>query len=168
MYKYIALAAAFVLALVASYTKGYSVGHDAGMKSVMVEFDKYKLAQERSFRDQMLDNERERKRMELAVAAGQMEKEREIKSINARHRATLDSLRSRPDRGISDGSKASTTETATAVSSGAVCTGEGLSKQDAEFLAGEAADANILREALKATRQFINGTEVDSEGAYKE
>lgn len=74
------------------------------------------------------------------------EKVNEIRSINDRHRAQLDGLRLRASRpGVPT---AATPECPREGSSGAE-----LSREDAQFLAGEAANAAILSAALKACQK---------------
>ena len=74
------------------------------------------------------------------------EKTSEIRTINDRHRAQLDGLRLRASRiGVP-------------LSTSIECPREGssgaeLSKEDAQFLAGEAAHAAILSSALKACQK---------------
>ena len=72
------------------------------------------------------------------------EKDDEIAIINRRHRNQLNGLRNRPSR-----SDLSTTACPLPESSGSRGTGLELSREDAEFLAGEAAHAETLRQALK-------------------
>ena len=74
------------------------------------------------------------------------EKDDEIRTINARAASLADSLRKRPDRATQASTVSSTTSTSCPA---VVCTGAGLSKEDGEFLAGEAARADQLRALLK-------------------
>jgi len=82
-----------------------------------------------------------------------MEKENEIKAINDRHAALISSLRSRPSRNSGTPVVIETTTITTSECTRVPSTGEELSREDAEFLAGEAASADILKEALKQTRK---------------
>src|SRR5690606_22427040 len=81
----------------------------------------------------------------------QKEKEREIQIINSNHDALVRSLRERPSRNSTPPAENSSTDPTN--SSGGVCTGRELSREDAEFLAREAARADTLREALIILRQ---------------
>lgn len=68
----------------------------------------------------------------------------EVNRIRREHTALVDSLRDRPEARASDGG---VPEGATA---GIGCTGAGLARGDASFLAGYAADAARLQSALNA------------------
>ena len=79
----------------------------------------------------------------------QKEKENAIKALNKRHAAIVSGLQQRPSRPP----EPAATEVSTApVCSGTGSTGDRLYREDAEFLIGEAAKADILRQALKACR----------------
>ena len=83
----------------------------------------------------------------------QAEKEREIESINARHRALVSSLRERASRPATVPTpKADPTPAPAPQCAGEGSTGQRLYREDAEFLAGEAAKGDILRQALRAAR----------------
>ncbi len=82
------------------------------------------------------------------------DKEDAIKSINKRHATIVSGLRQRTERPVTD-------PTVKEANSAPVCTGTGstgeqLYRQDAEFLIGEAAKADILREALKTCRTQLS------------
>lgn len=81
-----------------------------------------------------------------------MEKENEIKAINARHAALVSSLQQRPSRNSTTPVVIETPTITTFECTRVPGTGEGLSREDGEFLAGEAASADILRQALKQCR----------------
>jgi hypothetical protein len=74
----------------------------------------------------------------LQAGADQLrkEKDREIRDLNARATALTNSLRDRPSRTTTVAS--AVPDTANAGCAPASCTGAGLSKEDGEFLAGEA------------------------------
>ena len=82
------------------------------------------------------------------------DKEDAIKGINKRHAAIVSGLRQRTERPIT--LTFSTETSGSSVCTGAGSTGEQLYRQDAEFLIGEAAKADILREALKTCRAQLN------------
>lgn len=74
------------------------------------------------------------------------EKDREIRDLNARAAALADSLRQRPNRATQGGGVPGA---AGARQAGPGCSGSTLPREDAEFLAGEAARADGLRAALR-------------------
>ncbi len=78
----------------------------------------------------------------------QLEKENEIKSINSKHTAIINSLRNRPERTPKD-------ESTSIVCAGAGSTGEQLFREDAEFLIGQAQLAEILKQSLTVCRRYL-------------
>ena len=136
----------FVLAVGAAGGAGLLKGRDLGKAEVQQQWDKERAAQEAQFaKDQEAAREKEQL-MQAQADHLRQEKDREIKNLNARTIALTSSLQQRADR-------ASTVSQSTAGSgngqSGPGCTGAELSRQDAEFLAGEAARADSLRLALQ-------------------
>ena len=136
----------FVLAVGAAGGAGLLKGRDLGKAEVQQQWDKERAAQEAQFaKDQEAAREKEQL-MQAQADRLRQEKDREIKNLNARAIALTSSLQQRADR-------ASTVSQSTASSgngqSGPGCTGAELSRQDAEFLAGEAARADSLRLALQ-------------------
>ena len=125
-----------LLAVVVSAGAGYYKGADHGRAEVQQAWDKaYAKAQEEArAKEQAMQSQADRLRQE---------KDREIRNINARAAALSSSLRERASRAST---VPSTAETGQASAS---CTGSGLSREDAEFLAGEAARADQLRALLK-------------------
>ena len=85
----------------------------------------------------------------------QKDKENAIKDLNKRHASIVDSLRQRPERPSNPASEAAS---APSVCTGAGSTGDRLYRQDAEFLIGEAARAEILKQTLKACRAQLENT----------
>ena len=68
--------------------------------------------------------------LQIQLDNERVKKNAEIKSINAKHNAIVSELRNRPSRGTSN------------TKDGKTCTGADLSREDAEFLVGEAARAD--------------------------
>lgn len=134
-----------VLAILAAAGGGYYKGNEAGMAEVQQQWDaeKTRLAEQHA-KDQQAAREKEQ---ELQAAADQLrqEKDRELREVNARATALAHSLRQRPERAAApSGAPAA----AGAGQSGSRCTGAELPREDASFLAGEAARADQLRAAL--------------------
>jgi hypothetical protein len=137
----------FVLAVAAAGGAGLYKGHDLGMAEVQQKWDKERAAQEAEHAAaQAAAREKEQ---ELQANADQLrkEKDREIRDLNARAAALTNSLRDRPTRPTAEAS--ALPSTASAGCAPASCTGAGLSREDAEFLAREAARADELRSSLR-------------------
>lgn len=141
MYKIIAIAVIWLLSIIIPSWLSYG----AGVDKEATKFLKYRQSQQAL----VLAQEEEHK---AKLTKQLKDKEDAIKSINKRHAAIVSGLRQRTERPDSVISKE--------VSSASVCTGTGstgeqLYRQDAEFLIGEAAKADILREALKTCRSQL-------------
>jgi hypothetical protein len=139
------MAAGGVLVAAIAGGAGYIKGASAGRAEIQQAWDqeKAKLAEEYA-KAQAAAREKEQQLQAQADHLRQ-EKDDEIRSINARVASLSDSLRKRPERTA----QASAVSGATGASCPAcVCTGAGLSREDAEFLAREAARADELRASL--------------------
>ena len=137
----------FVLAVAAAGGAGLYKGHDLGMAEVQQKWDRERATQEAEHAAaQAAAREKEQ---ELQANADQLrkEKDREIRDLNARAAALTNSLRDRPTRPTAEAS--ALPSTASAGCAPASCTGAGLSREDAEFLAREAARADELRSSLR-------------------
>ncbi len=137
-------AAVLVLVAAAAAVAGYGKGHAAGSAAVRQAWDKEKAEQlaEHATRQQAARQAEQ----ELQSSADRLrqEKDREIRHLTARAASLAHSLRERPERAVA-GAVSAAAGTGPA---GAGCSGAELSRQDAEFLAGEAARADELRLAL--------------------
>ena len=121
---------------------GYT-SYDYGYKTA---FNK----QSNSYIKQLQQQELKYQELQKKFVLTQLQKENEIKAINAKHNAVISSLRNRPER------------TATQESSNCppVCsrtgsTGEQLFREDAEFLIGEAAKAEVIKQSLISCRRYL-------------
>ena len=143
MYKLISV----IVLWLCSITIAGWLSYGAGVDKEATKFIKYRQEQQALVLEQQ-----EQHKAKLAEQL--KDKENAIKSINKRHAAIVSGLRQRTERPI-------TITTIKEVSSASVCTGTGstgeqLYRQDAEFLIGEAAKADILREALKTCRTQLS------------
>lgn len=134
-----------VLAVIAAFAGGYYKGSESGMAEVQQRWntEKRQLAEEHA-----KDIEAARaKEQALQTAADTLrqEKDRELREVNARATALSNSLRQRPER---PAAPSGSTATASPGPTGPRCTGAELPREDAEFLAGEAARGDQLRAAL--------------------
>jgi len=139
-----------VVAVVLAYGVGHWQGDDAGQAKVNAQWDKERAEQMAAF----AEAQRQAREKEQALQQGadnlRMEKEREIKNINARATALANSLRERPDR--------PTTESGAMSGSACACSGASgaqLARGDGEFLARYSADAARLSIELdKCVKQY--------------
>jgi hypothetical protein len=139
MYKIIAV----IVIWLCSITITGWLSYGAGVDKEATKFIKYRQQQQTLVLEQQ-----EQHKVKLTEQL--KDKEDAIKSINKRHASIVSGLRQRTERPVTD-------PTVKEASSASVCTGTGstgeqLYRQDAEFLIGEAAKADILREALKTCR----------------
>jgi Tfp pilus assembly protein PilX len=137
----------FVLAIAGSFVGGYYKGNSAGMAKVQQQWDNEKAVQYEAYA-QAQEAARE-KEQSLQAQADRLreEKDNEIRNLNARATALSNSLRDRPSR---TPTVASTVSSSTGLSCPTLtCTGAELSREDGEFLAGEAARAEEARTLLK-------------------
>jgi hypothetical protein len=135
------------LAVAAAGAGGLYKGHELGMAEVQQAWDKEKAEQYAAYA--AAQDVARQKEQALQAGADQLrqEKDREIRNLNARATALTNSLRDRPSRAATVASAVS--DTANAGCAPTSCTGAGLSREDAQFLAGEATRADELRAALK-------------------
>lgn len=142
---YTALAVIIAAGVAGAY--GYMRGEESGRLQVQSKWDAERAELEAIHaRDQQIARERE-KLMQQTADRLRQEKDLEIRNLNARSAALNNSLRDRSSRPANPVSAVpSTTSVGPTVAS---CTGAGLSREDAEFLAGEATRADELRVALK-------------------
>ena len=143
------LVVGFVVAVSGAFGTGYWRGDTAGQAKVQQMWDKEKAAQYAAYAAGQAAAREKEQAMQANADQLRQEKDREIRNINARATALANSLRDRSERPtVTD--QVPDTATAGPVASG--CTGSGLYRPDGEFLAGEAARANTLRELLKECR----------------
>jgi hypothetical protein len=132
-----------VVAVVLAYGVGHWQGDDAGQAKVNAQWDKERAEQMAAF----AEAQRQAREKEQALQQGaenlRMEKEREIRNINARATALANSLRERPDRPSPESGAVSSTACACSGASGAQ-----LARGDGEFLARYSADAARLAASL--------------------
>lgn len=143
MYKIIAIAVIWLLSIIVPSWLSYG----AGVDKEATKFLKYRQNQQAL----VLQQEEQHK---AKLTEQLKDKEDAIKGINKRHAAIVSGLRQRTERPIT--LTFSTETSGSSVCTGAGSTGEQLYRQDAEFLIGEAAKADILREALKTCRAQLN------------
>jgi len=137
----------FVLAIAGSFVGGYYKGNSAGMAKVKQQWDQERLQQQGEHIQALSDARIKEQNLQLQADRLREEKDNEIRNLNARATALSNSLRDRPSRATT---VASTVSSSTGLSCPTLtCTGAELSREDGEFLAGEAARADEARTLLK-------------------
>lgn len=124
-----------ILSIGVSYGTGYYNGYGNAKEKVQSEMAIAHAEELRQARDK-------EQGWQKAANNIQREKDNEIRKLNATHTALVNSLRDRQDRpknGVPDDPDSEQNK----------CTGTGLYRSDAEFLAREAARADEVRIALK-------------------
>jgi hypothetical protein len=117
------------------------------MAEVQQAWDKEKTQQYAAYAEAQESARQKEQEMQASADKLRKEKDAEIRNINARATALANSVRERPSRPSPEAS--AVPSTASAGCAPTSCTGAGLSREDAQFLAGEAARADELRAALK-------------------
>lgn len=140
----------FVLTILGAFGGGYYTGEKSGRAVVQQAWDQEKAAQYADFARRQ--EEARKREQELQTNADQLrrEKDAEIRNVNARATALANSLRDRTER-PAEGSGLPKTSG----SGSAACSGKELYREDGEFLAGIAAEADRLKAALdQCTKQY--------------
>jgi len=126
-----------------AYWKGYVNGQN----NIQQKFDAYVVAQEREAQIKAEEARQTERDLQARINKIQKEKRDVSKIADTKYHALVDSLRQRPqERDTSDGVSSSAGNVVG-------CTGEGLARPDAEFLAGFAADAARLQAAYDSCRK---------------
>jgi hypothetical protein len=137
----------FVLAIAGSFVGGYYKGNSAGMAKVQQQWDNEKAVQYEAYAQAQEAARAKEQNLQIQADRLREEKDNEIRNLNARATALSNSLRDRPSR---TATVASTVSSSTGLSCPTLtCTGAELSREDGEFLAGEAARADEARTLLK-------------------
>ena len=137
----------FVLAVAAAGGAGLYQGHELGVAEVQQKWDKERAAQLAEHAAAQAAAREKEQELQASADLLRKDKDREIRDLNARTAALTNSLRDRPSRPTTETS--ALPSTASAGCAPTSCTGAGLSREDAQFLAGEATRADELRAALK-------------------
>ena len=137
----------FVLAVAAAGGAGLYQGHELGVAEVQQKWDKERAAQMAEHAAAQAAAREKEQELQASADLLRKDKDREIRDLNARTAALTNSLRDRPSRPTAETSTVSSTASAGCAPTS--CTGAGLSREDAQFLAGEAARADELRASLK-------------------
>lgn len=137
----------FVVAVIGAAGAGYYQGNEAGQAKIQQKWDRERAAQEAEYAAAQAAAREKEQELQAGADSLRKEKDREIRDLNARAVALANSMRDRPSRPTTESSPV---PGATSVGCPVpVCTGAGLSREDAEFLSREAARGDELRALLK-------------------
>lgn len=128
--------------MVGAYLKG--MGH--GKSIVQSRWDAEKVVQERAVQVQADKARQAERQLQAKADTIAKEKQNELENLKRKHASIVAGLRDRPRRDITGQLPGNPRIT----ESPAVCTGAELPREDAEFLAGEAARADEIRAELEA------------------
>jgi hypothetical protein len=138
---YLYLGAAALLVFVA--WRIYATGHEDGSAEVRGQWSAELAATLQAQAEELTQARDREQRLQAALERQREEYRREINSITFSHNRLVDSLRERTEE------RAGPSGVPEGAASGVGCTGAGLARPDAGFLAGYAADAARLRAALE-------------------
>lgn len=141
----ITIALALAAALVAAYWGIYTAGSKAGAATVKQQWDRDTANRAMRTAEQTMKHRQAERALQAHAAEQRKQKNAEINRIAAVHAAELDRLHNRPNMRAPDRPG----EPANPAQNGVGCTGAGLAKPDAAFLAGYAADAARLAAEFK-------------------
>ena len=131
------------------YQSGYAVAEAIGKNNM----NEYREAQQKQL-DALYKKQRQvEDDLQQKLQQSLKEKEDEIRAINGTHDRLIRGLRERASRRDSTPVTIETPTITTFECTGAASTGQELSREDGEFLVGEAASADTLRQALKQCRE---------------
>jgi hypothetical protein len=136
----------------------YNKGKQSGMSQVQTLWDAERAVQLAAQAEAEMKARQTEQGLQAMVNRVRQEKQREAIKLANDYAAVIDSLRDRAETRAGDGGVPE------GAAAGVGCTGQGLAKRDAEFLAGYAADAARTQSALNAcitaydqVREQING-----------
>lgn len=157
------IAAAIVAAVAGSgyyvYRNIYSDGYDKATLEGEIKLNDFKNSLRDKFTKQLETQAAVEAALRAQVQRAQEDKQNEIKAINERNQRIVDGLRNRSSRSDSRPAEIASPAAPANVGAGARCTGRELSREDGEFLAGEAARAEILKQALMECRRNYKALE---------
>lgn len=131
--------------------KAYTAGQDEAEQRMMSIHVAEKLELQKAVNNELVRARQREKELLAVMQQSSQEYNNEIQRVTAKHDSLADSLRNRPitrtdsDRGVPE---STTTDIG--------CTGKGLARPDAEFLAGYATEAAKLQAALNSCKQSYN------------
>jgi hypothetical protein len=152
--KYFYILLGFLFLTVNTSLIAYKEGKAKGANQVQIEFNNYKLVQQERLIALTKHNINLSDRLALQSIIFKEEKENAVQVAISKSNAIIASLQQRPERNSTSivCTASSDTKTGTTELEGKGGTGEGLYREDAEFLIGEATSAEILKQLVKDCR----------------
>jgi len=144
----LAAAVASVVFVAGSLMYAYSEGKKVGAATVQQKWDANRADIAQAITNELAQARQREQALQDQANRIQQERRNEIARLTRQHAAALDGLRNRPDRPADSQGGMSTPAGDRGTFAG--CTGGELSRQDAEFLIGEAVRADQLRLQLAA------------------
>jgi hypothetical protein len=130
--------------------RSYVAGQKEATNRVTLLWTQEKLELTKAINDELIKADAKNRKLTQAIATITQEYNREILNINSKHRSIVNSLQHRPSERASDTGVPTNSDT------GVGCTGKGLARPDAEFLAGYATDASQLNEAFLICKSTLD------------
>jgi hypothetical protein len=155
--KIVALTATFIL-LAGSVVYAYNSGRQSGMQEVQTSWDSERMATQAAQAEELMKARQTEQALQKLVAQQRKAHQNEVARIVREYTALNDSLRDRPE------ARADTTGVPEGAGVGVGCTGQGLARPDAEFLARYSADAARLQSALNTCVEAYNQTRREVNG----
>ena len=134
--------------------KTYSSGYTNGSAMIQIRFDQYILVHQEAAMEAKITAEARERVLTSEIVRIERVAKNEKSGIIGRYESALAELRERPERPDPRGN-IGVSETATSPTG---CSGAGLAKGDAEFLAGYSADAAKLKSALQQCLSVYSST----------
>ena len=146
--KLLAVAATLtVTSLVGTAMYAHNKGKQSGMSQIQMQWDAERLAVQAAQAEETMKARQREQALQALLVRQRKEHTNEVNRIVREHAGLVDSLRDRPETRAGAGGVPDSAD------AGAGCTGQGLSRPDAEFLAGFAADAARTQAALDACQR---------------
>jgi hypothetical protein len=130
--------------------RSYVAGQKEATNRVTLLWTQEKLELTKAINDELIKADAKNRQLTQAIATITQEYNREILNINSKHKSIISSLQQRPTERTSNTSMSSDSTTRVG------CTGEGLARPDAEFLAGYATDAARLNEVFLVCKSTLD------------
>lgn len=151
MYRTLIAVAAIIAFTGAVGWKAYTAGQAEATQRLTAIYVAEKLETQKAVNAELMKARQREKELLAVMKQSSQEYNNEIQRVTTKHHNIIDSLRNRPitrtdsDRGVPE---STSTDTG--------CTGKGLARPDAEFLAGYATEAAKLQAALNSCKESYN------------
>lgn len=139
---YLSVITATIILAAGSAIYGYSKGKQSGMQAVQTLWDSEKLAMQQANAEELMKARHREQALQALNQRLREERANEVRRLAREHAADLERLRDRSE------TRAGASGVPEGASPGVGCTGQGLARGDAGFLAGYAHDAARLQLAL--------------------